>query len=159
MINLWRSTADDSFTTRILWTQILALISVMSISCNAKPSITSAGKGSVSQTYFCCQRCHEYDMNHLHGISNSVTYISTYNFDTSFWPLCKHLPFHLIQIFQNPFLQLMILCLRQLRVNAAHDGEYVHCNQAAHYNDVIMSAIASQITSLAIDYSTVYSGP
>ena len=27
-----------------------------------------------------------------------------------------------------------------------------------HYNDVIMSAIASQITSLAIVYSTVYSG-
>ena len=28
----------------------------------------------------------------------------------------------------------------------------------AHYNDVIMSTIASQITSLAIVYSTVYSG-
>ena len=27
-----------------------------------------------------------------------------------------------------------------------------------HYNDVIMSAMASQITSLPIDYSTVYSG-
>ena len=27
-----------------------------------------------------------------------------------------------------------------------------------HYNDVIMSAMASQITSLAIVYSTVYSG-
>ena len=27
-----------------------------------------------------------------------------------------------------------------------------------HYNDVIMGAIASQITSLAIVYSTVYSG-
>ena len=29
---------------------------------------------------------------------------------------------------------------------------------ANHYNDVIMSAMASQITSLAIVYSTVYSG-
>ena len=28
-----------------------------------------------------------------------------------------------------------------------------------HYSDAIMSAIASQITSLAIVYSTVYSGP
>ena len=27
-----------------------------------------------------------------------------------------------------------------------------------HYNDVLMSAMASQITSLAIAYSTVYSG-
>ena len=27
-----------------------------------------------------------------------------------------------------------------------------------HYNDVIMGAIASQITNLAIVYSTVYSG-
>ena len=27
-----------------------------------------------------------------------------------------------------------------------------------HYNDVIMGAIASQITSLTIVYSTVYSG-
>ena len=33
---------------------------------------------------------------------------------------------------------------------------YVHA--FAHYNDVIMSAMASQITSLTIVYSTVYSG-
>ena len=31
-------------------------------------------------------------------------------------------------------------------------------NGASHYNDVIISAIASQITSLTIVYSTVYSG-
>ena len=31
-------------------------------------------------------------------------------------------------------------------------------NQKCHYNDVIMVAIASQITSLAIVYSTVYPG-
>ena len=33
-------------------------------------------------------------------------------------------------------------------------GVHVKC----HYNDVIMSAMASQITSLTIGYSTVYSG-
>ena len=32
------------------------------------------------------------------------------------------------------------------------------CNVPHHYNDVIMGAIASQITSLTIVYSTVYSG-
>ena len=31
-------------------------------------------------------------------------------------------------------------------------------SQSTHYNDVIMSTIASQITSLTIVYSTVYSG-
>ena len=31
-------------------------------------------------------------------------------------------------------------------------------NTWLHYNDVIMSAVASQITSLTIAYSTVYSG-
>ena len=31
-------------------------------------------------------------------------------------------------------------------------------NENVHYNDVIMSAMASQITSLTIVYSTVYSG-
>ena len=30
--------------------------------------------------------------------------------------------------------------------------------RSLHYNDVIMSAMASQITSLTIVYSTVYSG-
>ena len=32
-----------------------------------------------------------------------------------------------------------------------------HCSRFVHYDDVIMSAIASQITNLAIVYSTVYS--
>ena len=32
-------------------------------------------------------------------------------------------------------------------------------NKGPHYNDVIMSKIASQITSLTIVYSTFYSGP
>ena len=33
------------------------------------------------------------------------------------------------------------------------------CMPHSHYNDVTMSKIASQITSLTIVYSTVYSGP
>ena len=33
-----------------------------------------------------------------------------------------------------------------------------HQQRASHYNDVIMSAMASQVTSLTIVYSTVYSG-
>ena len=36
---------------------------------------------------------------------------------------------------------------------------WCHCNEIPHhYTDVIISAIASQITSLTIVYSTVYSG-
>ena len=37
-----------------------------------------------------------------------------------------------------------------------HGHDFAHVT--THYNDVIMSTIASQITSLAIVYSTVYSG-
>ena len=35
---------------------------------------------------------------------------------------------------------------------------YKHTNHHNHYNDVIMGSMASQITSLTIVYSTVYSG-
>ena len=35
---------------------------------------------------------------------------------------------------------------------------YAPVNWVIHYNDVIMGAMASQITSLTIFYSTVYSG-
>ena len=35
---------------------------------------------------------------------------------------------------------------------------HVHCYLVAHYNDVIMDSMASQITSLTIVYSAVYSG-
>ena len=37
-------------------------------------------------------------------------------------------------------------------------GSYSHYAVTRHYNDVIMCAMASQITSLTIVYSTVYSG-
>ena len=35
---------------------------------------------------------------------------------------------------------------------------YASVNEAIHYNDVMMGAMASQITSLSIIYSIVYSG-
>ena len=37
-------------------------------------------------------------------------------------------------------------------------GNYERENMSTHYNDVIMSTMVSQITSLTIVYSTVYSG-
>ena len=36
-------------------------------------------------------------------------------------------------------------------------SKYINVNAPAHYNDVIMGVMASQITSLTIVYSTVYS--
>ena len=39
-----------------------------------------------------------------------------------------------------------------------NEPEPKHSNELAHYNDAIMSAIVSQITSITIIYSTVYSG-
>ena len=39
-----------------------------------------------------------------------------------------------------------------------HKGFNMHAFTEYHYSDVIMGAMASQITSLTIVYSTVYSG-
>ena len=39
-----------------------------------------------------------------------------------------------------------------------HHRSYQRTLYPIHYNDIIMSTIASQITSLTIVYSTVYSG-
>ena len=47
---------------------------------------------------------------------------------------------------------------KQPAVWSCDDSFVVWLNKPLHYNDVIMSAIASQITSLASVYSTVYSG-
>ena len=41
-------------------------------------------------------------------------------------------------------------------LNANMYKESQHCNKSVHYDDVIMGAIASQITSLTIIFSTVY---
>ena len=48
------------------------------------------------------------------------------------------------------YLFVMRVFIAPTRASRAADGW-------GHYNDVIMSAMASQITSLTIDYSTVYS--
>ena len=49
---------------------------------------------------------------------------------------------------RNPYYQPQILDI----------PNFQHYHRTDHYNDVIMSAMASQITSLTIVYSTVYSG-
>ena len=43
-------------------------------------------------------------------------------------------------------------------VNAVHIHSSISYSRMGHYNDAIMSAMASQITSLTTVYSTVYSG-
>ena len=45
-----------------------------------------------------------------------------------------------------------------IRFNDAYTCHQVKWSKWTHYNDVIMSAVASQTTSLTIVYSTVYSG-
>ena len=70
------------------------------------------------------------------------------------------------------FYFLFFINLMQLQWNDWHFTEdifkyifFVHCKPGSflivgsfHYDDVLMGAIASQITSLTIVYSTVYSG-
>ena len=48
----------------------------------------------------------------------------------------------------------MRVCTAEVKVHIY----LIYKNIASHHNDVIMSAVASQITSLTIVYSTVYSG-
>ena len=48
--------------------------------------------------------------------------------------------------------------LREHIFNTSHESHNWTKMFSCHYNDVIMGAIASQITSLTIVYSTVYSG-
>ena len=53
---------------------------------------------------------------------------------------------------------------RQYPLDSLHNGPEMQnfcsfcCNNRKHYNDVIMGATVSEITSLTIVYSTVYSG-
>ena len=50
----------------------------------------------------------------------------------------------------------MSVTTEELRIGT---GKGVACGrQGVHYNDVIMNTMASQITSLTVVYSTVYSG-
>ena len=48
-----------------------------------------------------------------------------------------------------------LLCTQFVRTNSSLRSPHCYMN---HYNNVIMSALASQITSLTIVYSTIYSG-
>ena len=48
--------------------------------------------------------------------------------------------------------------LWKIRVNISYKSAATYDTTKTHYNDVIMSVIASQITSLTIIYSTVYLG-
>ena len=53
---------------------------------------------------------------------------------------------------------ILLISFRSTYQVPAYDGRTTTDHAAFHYNDVIMSAMASQITSLAIVYSIVYSG-
>ena len=53
-----------------------------------------------------------------------------------------------------PKFDISTRTVHQIRPSQARHRIY----KSAHYNDVIMGAMASQITSLTIVYSTVYSG-
>ena len=84
--------------------------------------------------------------------------------------------YELISIFQRPPLNtfphcywsytirphlttslLLLLLFYHNQNDAVLDMHVVHADNLQHYNDVITSVVASQITSLTIVYSTVYS--
>ena len=87
---------------------------------------------------------------------------------------CIHdIIFHFYIISNTPYSNLYVLWSWRLfsqTNNECLDSHVCQCNtchqpiqttgtvSGSHYNDVIMSMIASQITSLTIVYSTVYSG-
>ena len=60
----------------------------------------------------------------------------------------------------KPLMSLLSLCEGNPPVTVGYhnEGAVMHTVFQYHYNDVIMGAMASQITSLASVYSTVYSG-
>ena len=58
---------------------------------------------------------------------------------------------------KHSLLMLLIMLLYKL-LKQCYLSTDTEGNRAVHYNDVIISAMASQITSLTIVYSTVYSG-
>ena len=71
---------------------------------------------------------------------------------------------HINIIVSAPFVTVSVLCcICSVSVYLRDRSSYCEISQdleaaSFHYNDVIMDAIASQITSLTIVYSTVYSG-
>ena len=51
-----------------------------------------------------------------------------------------------------------VFIIQRVRHLTAISLQAVHCLLSVHYSDVIMDAMASHITSLAVVYSTVYTG-
>ena len=95
---------------------------------------------------------HEYPYDsrsnsHLCGITYSYIINVNFIFVMIFYQL-------IIALFFMETIHLPVLHSFKLSINTSHSF-FLSFN---HYNDVIMSAMASQITSLAIVYSTVYSG-
>ena len=77
---------------------------------------------------------------------------SLYLEDAEYWSDLKLLALCWWRYDMKPSSSLLTLCER----NPTVTGDLV-INNTPHYNDVIMSAMTSQITSLTIVYSTVYS--
>ena len=73
-----------------------------------------------------------------------------------------HETFHIVELFRNIKISLDFLILSQTGYRLSifkHIAEAHHCCMVNlfHYGEVIIGVIASQITSLTIVYSTVYS--
>ena len=72
---------------------------------------------------------------------------------------------NIVQYLRNPFLEnWIVLCEAALLIQCDSTLSIAHCESCSpvlydycHYIDVIMTTMASQITSLAVVYSTVYS--
>ena len=79
-------------------------------------------------------------------------------FIKGYWTLCNHGIG--ISLLASPYFYPVIslyLCLIHLLYPSLKNRKQ-HCPHNHQYSDVIMGAMASQITSLTIVYSTVYSG-
>ena len=65
-----------------------------------------------------------------------------------------YLMYQFIQWFKSPDFYSELLDTFDITLRSFH---HTNCTSSMHYNDVIMSAMASQITSLTLVHSTVYS--
>ena len=68
-------------------------------------------------------------------------------------------PIYLMVISQILGLQILFTLWVDIGTGGNDYLTLIHWNTCAHYNDVTMSVMASEITSITIVYSTVYSGP
>ena len=102
MINPWRSIVDESYIIRIIWTQLLTSILVMS-KCHAMLNhrLSIPEKEAFDKLIFVLKVV--MGMNPLHGMSHALIYISTYSFGTSCRPQCGHSPFIWCMYFKTLF--------------------------------------------------------